>query len=80
MTATVKAELEVGETEKVPLPKTLVPGFVKVMDWEASEIVPHLNPILSKMIPTYAESPTANIPTGQVMVSLPFGDEVSACG
>jgi len=24
-------ELDVGETEKVPLPKTLVPGFVKVI-------------------------------------------------
>jgi hypothetical protein len=70
VTATVKAELEVGETEKVPLPKTLVPGFVKEIACGTLEIVPHLNPILSKTLPVCPESPTANMPTGQVMVSL----------
>ena len=31
MTATVNPELEVGATEKVPLPRILSPGFVNEM-------------------------------------------------
>jgi hypothetical protein len=33
VTATVKPELAEGETVKVPLPNTFVPGFVNVIDW-----------------------------------------------
>jgi hypothetical protein len=32
VTATVKPELDVGETVKVPLPRVLFPGFEKVID------------------------------------------------
>jgi hypothetical protein len=39
VTVTLKLELEDGETVKVPLPKTLLPGSVKVMVWEALVIV-----------------------------------------